>query len=41
MLRGKGTTSKETFYKLEEVEGPPVDFSFKNLRALHCTPSII
>jgi hypothetical protein len=41
MLKGKGTTSKETFFKVEEVEGPPIDFSFKNLRALHCILSFI
>jgi hypothetical protein len=34
MLKDKGTASKEVFYKTEEVEGPPIDFSFKGLRAL-------
>jgi hypothetical protein len=34
MLTDKGTASKEVFYKTEEVEGLPIDFSFKGLRAL-------
>jgi hypothetical protein len=39
MMKQNTYNHKEVNYKTEEVDGPPLDYSFKNIRVLAGTPS--
>lgn len=37
MIKNNFIVHKEVPAKVEEIDGPPLDYSFKNIRVLSCT----